>query len=117
MEMRAITVKQILAYRRYSFHFPKSVEMQFALLLKFYKYNIQRHLFPITLTKYELNHFSGVFMIETLYSKHLTASGNDFADSEGWTFGPKKCCCRKCSKTFTYLFDDRDLNNIHFNEQ
>ena len=114
MELRAKTVKQILAYRRHSFHFPQSVEIQFALLLKFYEYNIMRHLIPVNLGKYEMNHFAGILMFQTLYSKHLCASGNHFVNSEGWTIAPKKSPCSSCSQATAYRFDDDILNAIHF---
>ena len=72
------------------------------------------HLIPVNLGKYELNHFAGIFMLQTLYSKHLCASGNHFVTSEGWTIAPKKCSCRTCSKAISYRFNDNVLNAIHF---
>lgn len=114
MELRANTVKEILAYRRKSFRFPEDIDTQFGLLLKLYKANIMRHLFPVHLGKYELNHFSGIYMLETLYSKNLCVRGKHFAKTQGWTIEPKKSCCPKCLKSFSYRFDDSVLNAIHF---
>lgn len=118
MEIRVNALKHFLQYRRNSFKFPSgSVEIQFVLFLKLYCYEFQRTLMPLDTSKYILDHFSGIIMLERLFSKFLkfNHTSTPFAVSEGWNIGPIRCDCQQCSKLNSYLYNDPQLNFLHFN--
>lgn len=116
--MRVNSLKRFLQYRRNSLKFPSaSIETQFLLFLKLFRYEFQRHLMPVDTPKQILDHFSGILMLERLFSKFVTLNplSIPFAVSEGWNIGPIRCDCQSCSTLHAYLFKDPQLNFLHFN--
>ena len=117
MEMRVNALQQFLSYRRNSFQFPHNLETQFLIFLKLYRYEFQRHLFPLDTPKYILDHLAGIIMFERILTKYTNfiPPCTPFAISEGWLIGPIKCECDKCSTLNSYLYKDPQLNFLHHN--
>jgi len=105
MDIRSEILNQILDYRRKCFQFPTSIELQFALVLKFYVIELRRRIWPIGTRENIKNHAAGIMVFEHLYSAHLLSMNIDFAKSEGWDIHPQKISQKYC-------FDDDFLNDI-----
>lgn len=116
MQIRINSLKLFLLYRRNSFAFPRDVQTQFLLFLKLHRLNFQRFTFSFETQPEILDHFSGMIMLERLFSK-LMSHEHPFALSEGWVIGNKKCECDTCSNLYSYLYEDSQLNKIHFSDR
>ena len=105
MDIRKDVFNQILDYRRKCFHFPTSIELQFALVLKFYVIELRRRIWPIETHYFMKNHLAAIMNFEHLFSAHLLSMNIDFAKIEGWDVHSQK-------KSQKYCFDDDFLNDI-----
>ena len=109
MEIRVLLLKKFLMYRRNSFRFPCSPEIQFSICIKLLLYEFMRHLWSLETSDYTKNNYSATLLMDKLFDKYLENSKNSFIKSEGWTLGPKT------PNVYAYLFHSDHLNSIHFN--
>ena len=66
-----------------------------------------RHRYRVRTTNHTKNVISGHLLFEYLYNQYLLTRGVDFEALEGWKIGPSKTC-------HSYLFDCKQLNQLHF---